>query len=308
MASGRERTELQEAEGQESRSTASRGPSGRGSAGPGPPPTPARDSRPLAPGTEATPEVSWTAGLGAGLPTAFPSRSTFTSSAAGSCTKGSVSVTLFDPTAIYPTEGETGPREGKVAALRWQGSAGQAFPSSLETGKRGIGAGPRPRPLAGARSLPGLGLPPRPRLPCGALSLSHLAATQCPGDQRHLGRKGGPRAEGAPGRPAGLETQQGVHPGPGSGAGGAVPPPLPPLTRLLPAAPLPWPPSTAACATPGPGRARPPTNRQFLERLQWELPPPPARSPAACGGQTRSPGPHGTAPTSRKIAKRLKNK
>lgn len=224
MASGRERTELRRPRGRRAGARPAEGQAGGAARG--------QALRPRRPGTagrshpgQATPEVSWTAGLGAGLPTAFPSCSTFTSSAAGSCTKGSVSVTLFDPTAIHPTEGETGPGEGKVAALRWQGSAGQAFPSSLETGKRGIGAGPRPRPLAGARSLPGLGLPPRPRLPCGALSLSHLAATQCPGDQRHLGRKGGPRAEGAPGRPAGLETQQGVHPGPGSGAGGAVCPP-----------------------------------------------------------------------------------
>lgn len=143
--------------------------------------------------------------------------------------------------------------------------------------------GPIPVPL-GCRSVPG--------------------GTETPGQE---GWTPGWRVD--PGRPAGLETQQGVHPGTGVGQGAPCPPrPCPLLTPLEPAAGLPWLPSTTACATPGPGPARPPTSRQFLERLQSELPPPPAGSPAACGGQTRSPGPSGIAPTSRKIAKRLKNK
>lgn len=97
-------------------------------------------------------------------------------------------MTLFDPTTIHATGGETGPREGKVTALRWQGRAGQAFPSSLDAGHAQVPwRGPGP-----------WGCPPPPgqHLPCGALSLCRLAAAQCPGEQRHLGRKGGPRAGG----------------------------------------------------------------------------------------------------------------
>lgn len=207
-------------------------------------------------------------------------------------------MTLFDPTTIHATGDETGPREGKVTALRWQGRAGQAFPSSLDAGHAQVPWwGPGPWRCRGPSPLWG----PIP-VPLGCRSVPRGAET--PGQE---GWTPGWRVD--PGRPAGLETQQGVHPGTGVGQGAPCPPrPCPLLTPLEPAAGLPWLPSTTACATPGPGPARPPTSRQFLERLQWELPPPPAGSPAACGGQTRSPGPSGIAPTSRKIAKRLKNK
>lgn len=186
----------------------------------------------------------------------------------------------------------------KVTALRWQGnlcqvgSARQTFP-----------------PLFGDWEAETQGGQPRPRFPGRGSVLWHCWA-HLPGQISPAGPypgatwltlndqnrdiwagSGDPGLTKSPGRPAGLETLEGVHPGTRSWAGAPWPLSFLPITHSPPANKSITLAALYCCLCSSGGLAQPPADSQFLESLQWELLPSQPGSPAASGGQTSSLGP-----------------
>lgn len=202
------------------------------------------------------------------------------------------------PTTIHPTEEKTGLREVKGAALRGQGnlcqvgSVGQTFPFFFRDWEAEAQRGrPRPRcPRRGSALCQCRAYLPGQVSPVGLYTrATRLTLTDQNRDT--WAESGDPGLTEPPGRPAGLETLEGVHPVTGSEAGAPCPLSFLPIAHSPPANKSITLAALHCCLCNSGGPAQPPTDRQFLERLQWELLPSQPRSPAACGGQTSSPGP-----------------